>query len=338
MLKIFKKFMLATAVVAGAASLPEAAGASVWDDYKALFIKDTGAVVDTYNHNMSHSEGQSYALMFALAFNDQDTFSRVLSFTESKLRDPNSGLHYWAYKPEEADPVSDKNNATDGDLMIAWALMKAGETWGIKDFSTKGEDLAKAIADKCAVDFAGYRLLLPGVDGFYKNSSVIVNPSYIVLPALSYIANRTHDKVFEDLYNDGKRLLEAVGNSGFKVNLVPDWIEVDAQGRITPSTQWPARSSYDAIRVPLYESWDDPSSPLLAPWRAWFGKFGPDNNPAWVNVTTGETANYMMSEGLKAVKTLALGMAGTQEPRITSADDYYNASLKLLSYLAARHF
>lgn len=164
-----------------------------------------------------------------------------------------------------------------------------------------------------------------------------MNPSYLIFPALRALADETHAKAFEDLYNDGKRLLEAIAKAGFKVNLTPDWVEIDAQGNIAPASDWPARSSYDAIRVPAYEAWDDPDSPLLGIWKAWFQGYGEENTPAWVNVTTGEVANYPEPEGLKAVRQLALG-AQIPEPVITSKDDYYNASLKLLAFLASQRF
>jgi endoglucanase len=48
--------------------------------------------------------------------------------------------------------------------------------------------------------------------------------------------------------------------------------------------------SYDAIRVPLYVAWFDKQSPLLTPWRTWFGQFSREQTPAWVNVTTNEYA------------------------------------------------
>ena len=336
MLKAFRKIIGGAALAASAITLSQA-HAGAWDDYKALYVKDNGAVVDTYNHNMSHSEGQSYGLMFALAYNDRDAFAKILSFAEDKLKNPANGLHYWAYKPEEADPVADKNNASDGDLMMAWALVKAGSAWGVKEYTARGEELAKAIADNCTVDFAGYKLLLPGTEGFYRNSSVIVNPSYLIFPALRALAAETHPEAFEDRSTDGKRLLEAIAKAGFKVNLTPDWVEIDAQGNIAPASDWPARSSYDAIRVPAYEAWDDPDSPLLGIWKAWFQGYGEENTPAWVNVTTGEVANYPEPEGLKAVRQLALG-AQIPEPSITSKDDYYNASLKLLAFLASQRF
>ncbi|MDY6321440.1 MAG: glycosyl hydrolase family 8 [Succinivibrio sp.] len=336
MLQHGKKIMAALGFAAALCSA-SAAQAGAWDEYKARFLSPEGAVTDSYNNGMSHSEGQSYGLMFALAYNDTAAFEKILGWTETHLADPKTGLHYWAYKPKEADPVADKNNASDGDLLMAWALLKAGKAWKRKDYTQKAEQLAQAIAQNVSVNFAGYQVLLPGLEGFYRNSSVVVNPSYLILPALRDLANATHDKKFADLYSDGKRLLNAIAAMQLKVPLTPDWAELDAQGKVAPASDWPARSSYDAIRVPLYVYWDDPESPLLKPWRAWFSSYPDTKNPAWVNVTTGEVANYPEPDGLKAVRALTLGQP-VDEPVIAESDDYYNASLKILAFLAKNRF
>ena len=40
---------------------------------------------------------------------------------------------------------ADGNNATDGDLLIAYALAKAGEVWQEPRYTTEAQKLAKAI-------------------------------------------------------------------------------------------------------------------------------------------------------------------------------------------------
>lgn len=311
--------------------------ANAWDDYKALYLQSNGAITDTYNNNMTHSEGQSYGMLFALAYGDKEAFDKILQWTEQNLYNSENGLHYWAYKPNETNHTADHNNATDGDLLMAWALLKAGRAFKDPSYTRKAENLAQAIADHCSVRFANRALLLPGVSGFYLNSAVVVNPSYFILPALRDLASYTHQKIFDDLYKDSKKLLLDLTTINLKVKLTPDWVNVDAQGQLTPASQWPARSSYDAIRVPLYVYWDDPASAVLNPWRNWFKSFPPQKIPAWVNVTTGEQADYAQTPGLASVRDLIMGIP-MFEPVISAQDDYYNSSLKLLCYLASKHF
>lgn len=53
-------------------------------------------------------------------------------------------------------------------------------------------------------------------------------------------------------------------------------------------------------------------------------------------MVTKEKANYNLTEGLAAVRDLVTGVP-VSEPKIKATDDYYNASLKILAYLAYRH-
>ncbi|WP_279046746.1 glycosyl hydrolase family 8 [Cedecea davisae] len=59
----------------------------------------------------------------------------------------------------------------------------------------------------------------------------------------------------------------------------------------------------------------------------------PAQTPPWINVANNQTAPYMMTGGLLAVRDLALGDT-SQPPHIIPQDDYYSASLKMLVLLA----
>ena len=123
--------------------------ANAWDDYKSKYLNDEGAIIDTGNNDMTHSEGQSYGLMFAVAYNDRDSFDKILNWTYANLYDKKTGLFFWAYRRDGGDPVADKNNATDGDLMIANALADKplpvyGEGLNVRDWLYV-EDHCKAI-------------------------------------------------------------------------------------------------------------------------------------------------------------------------------------------------
>jgi Endoglucanase Y len=52
--------------------------------YKALFI-DGGRVIDTGNGDVSHSEGQGYGMLFAIAADDKATFDALWQWTKSTL-------------------------------------------------------------------------------------------------------------------------------------------------------------------------------------------------------------------------------------------------------------
>ena len=80
------------------------------------------------------------------------------------------------------------NNATDGDLMIAWALMRAEKRWAVPNYGRLSRDIRQAILGRLAVSQGGRTLLAPGQTGFVHADSVTVNPSYAVMPALDAFA------------------------------------------------------------------------------------------------------------------------------------------------------
>lgn len=326
---ILKKAVLAVSLF----SVSSPAFSNAWDDYKSRYVTQEGAVIDTHNGNMSHSEGQSYGLTFAVAYDDKETFDRIFKWTEDNLADPVSGLYCWAYHRDGGEAVPDRNNATDGDLMIAWALIKAGKKWQVSQYIKKGEKLANAISALTVTRFGGYSVILPGANSFYYNTYVVLNPSYYIYPALSAIAKQTYQRLWKDVNADGRKLLSNLSSQTLKV--APDWLKLTADGENTPAEQWPERFSYDAIRVPLYLYWDDPDCSELAVYRQLWGAYDEFATPAWFSVLGPQKADYMMSSGLKAVRDLVMGKP-LSEPDISKSEDYYNASLHMLAYLAYR--
>ena len=310
---------------------PLSQAGQAWESYKTRFFKPEGRIVDTGNGDVSHTEGQGFAMLMAVANNDKATFDKLWQWTDSTLKNKENGLFYWRYNPGESNPVADKNNASDGDVLIAWALLKADTRWHDKRYSTASDAITKSLIAHNMIRYAGYRVMLPGVQGFNLDSEVVLNPSYFVFPAWQAFADRSHQKVWRELILDGQRLLGKMGSG--KANLPTDWVSLEAGGKLEPAKTWPPRMSYDAIRIPLYVAWSDKHSQLLTPWRTWFNQFSREQTPAWVNVTTNEYAPYMMEGGLLAVRDLTMGQS-SGEPEITAKDDYYSASLKMLVWLA----
>ena len=57
-----------------------------WDQYRSLFVTADGAVRDTGNNDISHSEGQGYAMLMAVAYDDQPNFHKIWQWTRSYLQ------------------------------------------------------------------------------------------------------------------------------------------------------------------------------------------------------------------------------------------------------------
>jgi endoglucanase len=257
--------------------------------WKQRYLLPDGRVIDTGKDGISHSEGQSYGLLFTQSFGDRDDFDRILSWTKIHLSRPSDRLFAWRYKEGDPAPVTDMNNATDGDIVIAWALLRAGQQWHDPAYTALGREIAAAILRLCVTPQNGRLLLLPAEEGFVHQTSTTINLSYYVFAGLRVMAASLPDPRWQQLEYDGRRVL---AESQFGVwNLPPDWENL-ANGTpsgclSTPSgpgsSPRPGRSgtSRGSGRppTPLFSPrgpscWNPPWRPIpaiagWAPWRCW---------------------------------------------------------------------
>lgn len=311
-----------------------------WAVFKDRFIRD-GRVVDTDNGGISHSEGQGYGMLLAVAHDDPATFEALWSWTRETLRRPD-GLFSWKYDPDaEGGPrVTDVNNATDGDILIAWALARAAEWWQEPAHGADADAIAGTVLGALVVTTDQGALLLPGQEGFTGPDKRVVNPSYWVFPALAELGRRTGDARWGDLTAGGLDLL-ARARFG-RWNLPPDWLET--AGDLRPATDFPPRFGYNNVRVPLYLVWGGVDSPeRLAPYLGFWAWFKDCRFvPAWTDVTDNAVTTDNWSPGIRAIALLARAAADGRRldparvPAIGADDGYYSAVLLLLTRLAAR--
>jgi endoglucanase len=319
-------------------ALPQAACAmedqQAWSAFKAAYVADDGRVVDTGNGGISHSEGQGYGMLLAEAHGDRATFDRLWGWTGVNLMRDDVRLFRWRFDPKAGGAAADPNNATDGDLFIAWALMRAAERWKEPSYAKDSKAIRAAIAQRLVVEIGGRQVLLPGLDGFRQRDAVLYNPSYFVLPALRDFAAADPAGPWERLIRDG---LTVARDAGFGQQSLPaDWVRIDASGAVTPDPSRPPRFGFDAVRAPLYLVWGGvtgqaPATTVGRFWRRYEGARWPP--PAWVDVQTGEEAGFPLSPGGQAVARLVAGLpAQTLKP---AHEDYYSAVLGLLAERAA---
>ncbi len=342
---------LALPRLAGAQPAPAAnpsAGAGMdelraqWDAFRGRYLAREGRVVDTGNRNVSHSEGQGYALMVAVRADDRASFDHMLAWTRRTLKRRQDNLHAWRFQPDAANPVADQNNATDGDLFIGWALLEAGRRWGNPEHLALGTAIARDVLKHLVRRSGGYTVLLPGTRGFEKRDRTILNPSYYVFPAIRALAQAVPDPAWVRMAADGLGLLRAARFGRWK--LPADWVAVaKADGTISIADNFAPRFSYDAVRVPLYLAWARLSGePAVADSAGFWGDPAHSYLPAWVDLTSNAIAPYAASPGIAAVARLASAQrsGASGEPRglpvIASAPDYYSAVLGLLVRLAWR--
>lgn len=218
---------------------------AVFDLYEKAFIKPDGRVFDPQNGGITHSESQGYGMMLALLGGNRETFDRIWMFAKQNMQKSNK-LFGWKYTPGHG--ITDWNNATDGELLIATALALAGNRWQEPKYLGEATAIADATGKNLIKRFGGYTLLLPGnwAEPTGNKRTATVNLSYFIpltLTIMQALAPR-HD--WEGVYADSMRLIDDM------IHPPSDWSEVNKHGEPNPARGWVPKFSYDAVRIPLY--------------------------------------------------------------------------------------
>jgi endoglucanase len=353
-----KTFALWFCLALGMLALPEARAAAptqgsvslhgmlpnkeAWRAYKARFVTEAGRVVDTANGSISHSEGQGYAMLLAVAADDRAGFERIWGWTRANLFVRDDQLAAWRWEPEKRPAVADMNNASDGDLLIAWALTEAAEAWGDASHKVAARRVAVEIGRKLILlKTAHGALLLPGLSGFSaqdRPDGPVLNLSYYVFPSFARLPLVAPEFDWAGLSRAGLKLIEKARFGPAK--LPSDWITLTG-GEPQPAQGFPAQFSYNAIRIPLYLAWAGYDQPRhhASYLAAWTGR--PRRGVALVEVAHGQVATLLEERGYEALPALsACASTGAAFPRHlrgpAAAENYYPATLHLLALTAAR--
>jgi len=314
---------------------------AVWQAYKARFVTEQGRVVDTGNNAISHSEGQGYAMLLAVAAADRVAFDRLWTWTRANLMVRDDQLIAWRWEPKQRPAVADVNNASDGDILVAWALAEAADYWGDMSYRVAGRRIAVELARKLVMFKTRLgAVLLPAVSGFHgddRPDGPVVNLSYYVFPAFPRLALVAPEIDWAGLTQTGLDLLDLVRTTG---NPLPaDWISLK-DGRVRPADGFAPQFAYNAVRIPLYLAWAgigereqyQPFMALIARTRG---------SLAIVDVTTGKDVGGFGESGIGAVSALtACAFEGAKPPpefMVSHANEnYYPATLHMLALLAAQ--
>ena len=312
-------------------------GKQAWDAFKEQYISSDGRVIDDANGGISHSEGQGYGMLLAVKYRDLATFSVLWSWTRTNLQVREDGLFAWKWDPSAGpNPIQDQNNATDGDLLIAWALQRGAELWKNDRHMEEAMKIVRTVRRTMIVDSPYGSLLLPGGSGFQKPDGVVVNLSYWIFPAFLDIKRIDPSYVWDNLYLSGKRLM-ADARFG-KWNLPPDWLFVPNSGPPQLPDEFTPVYGYNAVRIPLYLKWSgDDDNSLYAPFIDWATHTSNiDQLPDLVNLKTNQPGEYTIIPGMMAVYHF---IAPKEVPAPSSPTggytSYYSACLRLLTKLAS---
>jgi endo-1,4-beta-D-glucanase Y len=310
-----------------------------WRAYAAKFTTPDGRVIDDANGGISHSEGQGYAMLIALRAGDRAGFDRLWKWTSANLEVRGDHLAAWRWDPAHEPHVADQNNATDGDLLIAWALAEAGAKWNVPAYTEAARDIADAVGMRAAIPSRFGPLLLPGTQGFGPGDRAdgpVVNLSYWIFPALDRLGSISHSADWSGVAQSGLSLIDAArfGSS----RLPSNWITLAGKSP-APAHGFPAVFGYDAVRIPLYLAWGRPDDvKRLAMFSAVLAHG--HRAPAVTDVASGTAVEPFGGDGFRAIAGLVdCVVRGSKMPRDLlqiRAESYYSTSLHILALIAAQ--
>ena len=312
-----------------------------WVQFKSSFVKRDGRVVDNANGNIAHSEGQGFAMLMAVAADDSATFDSIWQFTRSKLGVRKDNLLAWRWKPGIFGGVKDKNNATDGDILIAWALLEASEAGFGTHYRKQALAILRDIKKLVKQDDTFGNYLLPAKFGFtadHHRGKNVINVSYWVYPAFERIEKLTGDRSWKGLMRSGDAILRRA--SANRSGLPSDWNTLKRhKGAIGTHYKFNSEFSYNAIRVPLYLAWSKTGSfDLLEGFQKNWVQRG--SSLMQVNVKSNRARKSFRNPGYSAVAAIIdCSVSGTAFPsklRRNLDKTYYPASLQMLSIIATK--
>lgn len=268
----------------------------LWTAFKDKFIQSDGRVIDYQQANgITTSEGQAYALFFALVANDKDIFEDILQWTQTHLCQQKKDicLPAWRWGQQLSGDwgILDPNSASDADLWLAYSLLEAGRLWQKPDYIEKGRDLLTLIKQQeVAILPELGPIVLPGRLGFEAiNGWWQLNPSYLPLQLIAGLSFHDETPLWPAIYRSTENLLRQSEVQGY----AHDWVHYHPRHGFLPLNSQANIGSYDAIRVYLWLGMLHAESPsrqsLLEAYNGmlhWFHQ-GYRWPPEQVDLTTG---------------------------------------------------
>ncbi|MCU4677045.1 cellulose synthase complex periplasmic endoglucanase BcsZ [Catenovulum sp. 2E275] len=228
----------------------------MWQHFKNEFITEQGRVIDIGSEqNITTSEGQSYALFFSLIANDQESFDKLLKWTEQYLAegDLSTRLPAWKWGKDKAGHyrILDSNPAADSDLWIAYTLSQAAKLWDKRYYELLSAVLAKRIIREEVNYLEGLGwILVPAPYGFEDEQSIRLNPSYSPLFIYHYFSTKYPDSYWPKIAQANEELINLITQSG----AAPDWVNYSPEKGLYFNKKADDKGSYDAIRVYLWNA------------------------------------------------------------------------------------
>jgi len=233
----------------------------LWNAYQAHFIDSQGRVIDHTGGGRTTSEGQAYAMFFALADGDRPAFDRLFKWTQANMAGGDLGTRLpgwlWGQGSDSEWKQLDLNSAADADVWMAYTLVEAGRLWNAPAYSSTGRAMMALIAKSEVSTMPGFGpMLMPGPTGFQHNQTWTLNPSYMPLFLFQRLAKVDPAGPWQQIALGIPRMLEGSSRHGYAmdwVNYVPGdgFYPAPAMATGNKDSDVPG-GSYDAIRAYLW--------------------------------------------------------------------------------------
>ena len=314
---------------------------ATWRAYLARFVSSTGRVIDTADGDISHSEGQGYGMLLAVAANDRAAFERIWGWTRANLavRDdrfvgmalgtrPAAGgrRHEQCLgrrHPRRLGPYGSRGR-------MGRRRLPRGQHGGIAVELGRKLVLPRTIHGP---------ILLPGLAGFAaedRPDGPVVNLSYWVFPALARLPMVAPEFDWKGLSRNGVTLVRQ--SQLGPAHLPSEWTSLAApDARAADGFQ--ARFAHNAIRIPLYLAWAGLTDGVT-PFGALWDKRDERGIPV-VDTATGRPVEWLGEAGYGAIAALTeCAERGRTMPAMfrtvhVANDQYYSVTLHLLTLVAA---
>lgn len=225
-----------------------------WQAFKRLYVSEDGRVVDASTRQaVTVSEGQAYALTFALVANDPAGFAKILSWTRDNLSagDPGRVLPAWRWGKSEDGKwtVLDRNSASDADLWMSYALAEAGRLWHNAAYAEQAQAMRALIVRDEVAHVPGLgATLLPGPKGFVSQQTWRLNASYVPIQVLRALQRVGDGPLWTALLESSNRVIIGSAPRGYAA----DWVLYHENQDFSADTATHGTGSYNAIRVYLW--------------------------------------------------------------------------------------
>jgi len=240
-----------------------------WQEFKGLYLSEDGRVIDASTPQaITVSEGQAYAMIFALIANDPATFVKILRWTQDNMAGGNLARSLPAWKWGRAEDgrwsVLDRNPAADADLWMTYALAQGARLWHNAGYAQLAHAMAELILREEVSLIPGLgATLLPGAKGFVAQQTWRLNASYAPIEVLRALERSSDERQWAAVLESSQRVIAASAPRGFAA----DWILYRESGGFSADATTAGVGSYNAIRVYLWAGMlaeGDPQAASLA--------------------------------------------------------------------------